>query len=242
MAEKIKAIVIKSSDRKEKDKNILLFSIEYGKIWATLKGVKSPNAKMKLAQNPFCFGEFILEDGKLGKIVTGLEVIETFHELSEDVDKYFESSGVLEVVNKMIFSNEKEQMEVFLLMIKTLKSICFCEVKPLYCLDKFMIELLKICGASVFSEKCSNCGDKLSETVYINYNVGELVCSNCKDSSCVELSKAIYLALKIVNNTDFERLGTVKLVQDSEKALLRVLVKNFEMRFDSHLKLIGILS
>ena len=62
MTQNVKAIVIKSNDRKEKDKNILLFSLEQGKIWATLKGVKSPNAKMKIAQNPFCFGEFILED------------------------------------------------------------------------------------------------------------------------------------------------------------------------------------
>ena len=60
MSEKIQAIVVKSTDRKEKDKNILLFSIEKGKIWATLKGVKGNGAKMKIAQNPFCFGEFVL--------------------------------------------------------------------------------------------------------------------------------------------------------------------------------------
>ena len=42
MAEKIQGIVLKSNDRKEKDVNILLFSLEKGKIWATLRGVKSP--------------------------------------------------------------------------------------------------------------------------------------------------------------------------------------------------------
>ena len=121
--EKINAIVIKSSDRKEKDKNILLFSIEKGKFWATLKGVKGANAKMKLARSPFCFAEFILEDGKMGKIVTGLEVIETFHELSENVDKYFEAIAVLEIINVIEFSNEHERAQIFMLLIKTLKTV-----------------------------------------------------------------------------------------------------------------------
>ena len=132
MAEKLQAIVIKSNDRKEKDRNILLFSIEKGKVWCTLKGVKSPKAKMKLAQNPFCFGEFVLENGKAGLIVTGFEAIETFHEISEDIDKFFSASAVLEVINSMNFSSLEDNTAMFILLLKTLKAICFSQANPVY--------------------------------------------------------------------------------------------------------------
>lgn len=242
MAEKVQAIVIRSSDRKEKDKNVLLFSIEQGKVWATLKGVKGANAKMKMAQNPFCFGEFVLEEGKVGCIVTGFDSIENFHELSEDVDKFFEGSAILEVINKLNFSTKDERAEVFLLTLKSLKTLCFGNAKPLYVLNKFLIELFKICGFPLNTEKCSCCGTKAFEKLYIDYSVGQLVCFACKSFSCDEVSKTTFMALKILNSLNFDKLSTLSLSQDSERVLLRLLVKNFESRFDSRLNFIGILS
>lgn len=242
MTEKIQAIVIKASDKKEKDKSILLFSIEKGKSWATLKGVKAPKAKMKIAQNPFCFGEFLLEDGRAGQIVSGFSSIETFHEISEDVDKYFEGNALLEVVNCLEFSNLTEQKEVFVLLLKCLKKLCFDKVGQGLILDKFLLEIFKIQGFPVNIEKCSCCGAKIFEKVYFDYQSGELVCPSCKGFNSEELSKTTYLALKILSASDFERLSTIKLAQGSELGLLKVLVRNFEARFEKRLKFIGILS
>ena len=242
MAEKVQAIVIKSNDKKEKDKNILLFSLEQGKFWATLKGVKGANAKMKLAQNPLCYGEFVVEDGKAGKIVTSFEAIESFHEISEDIDKYFEAVSILEVLNSLEFSSTSERARVFVLALKALKSICFDKIKNVYVLDKFFIELFKISGFPFYSEKCSGCGDKTFERIYVNYSIGELVCASCKTFDSEELSRSAFVALKIFNNTNFEKLSTLKLSENSEIILLRTLVKVFEVHFDKRLNLMGILS
>ena len=242
MAEKVQAIVIKSSDKKEKDKNILLFSIEQGKFWATLKGVKSANAKMKLAQSPFCYGEFVVENGKAGQIVTSFEAIETFHEIADDIDKYFEAIAILEVVNSIEFSTISERASAFVLVLKALKAICFGKNRSLYVLDKFFIELFKLSGFPLFSEKCSACGNKAFEKIFVNYSVGELVCAACKTFDVEEFPKTAYLALKILGDTEFEKLSTLKLAQGSEIVLLRTLVKDFEAHFDKNLKLMGILS
>ena len=240
MSEKIQAIVLKSSDKKEKDKSVLLFSLDHGKVWATLKGVKNPKAKMKLACNPFCFGEFILEEGHSGQIVTNFEVIETFHEISEDIDKFFEGSAILEILNCMEFSQELPQ--VFVLALKTLKTICFSKVKRVYVLDKFLLELFKISGVGLVPEKCSGCGSKAFEKLYINYVDGVLECVSCKSLTSVELSNTTLSALRILNMTDMEKLSTLKLAENSEVELLKVLVRNFESRFDRRLRLMGILS
>lgn len=242
MSEKFQAIVIKSNDRKEKDKNILLFSLEKGKVWATLKGVKGANAKLKIAQNVFCYGEFVVEEGKLGKIVTGFESIETFYELSENVDKYFESMAILEIVNSIEFSNQTEQKNVFVLLLKALKTLCFGNVKPLYVLNKFMLDLFSINGVSLYTEKCSCCGTTAFQKIFIDFNIGEIVCSSCKTFSCQELDKTVYTAIKILSDLSFDKLKTLKLAQDSEDSLLKILVKNFDFRFDKKLKFVGILS
>ena len=242
MTQKLQGVVIRSSDRKEKDKNILLFSLEDGKVWATLKGVKGPNAKMKIAQNPFCYGEYILEDGKVGKVVTGFEAIETFHEVSEDVDKYFEASALLEIVGCMDFATKNETAQVFVLLLRSLKTLCFSKVSPLYVLNKFLISIFEITGTPLVIDKCSNCDTKVFERVFMDYATGELVCINCAKYGSEELEKTTFLALKYLKSTDFDKLHTLKLAQGSEMGLLRVLTKNFESRFDKTLKLIGIFS
>lgn len=241
MSQKIKAIVMKSNDRKEKDANVLLFSLELGKVWVTLKGVKSAKAKLKSATSQFAFGEFVLEEGKAGQIVTAFECLESFHELAEDIDNYFEASSVLSVLDKLEFSNQTERARVFVLAVRTLKSICFGRAKHLYSLDKFFIELFKICGFGLYTDKCTCCGTKAFTKLFVNYSVGELVCVGCKNLVAEEISAVTYVALKFLDDTSFEKLTTLKLARESELSLLRVLVKNFEVHFDCQLKLMGIL-
>lgn len=242
MTKKVQAIVIKSNDRKEKDKNILLFSLDEGKIWATLKGVKSQNAKLKIAQNLFCFGEFVLEEGKSGYVVTGVDILESFYEIVGDVDKYFEASSILEIVNNIDFSTKTEIANIFVLLLRSLKSLCFGNFEHLYVLNKFLIELFKEYGIGLYSEKCSNCGTKSFERIFLDYSTGQLECVACKGFVNEELDKSTFLALKLFNNNDFEHLKTIKLANGSAISLLKILVKNFELRFDKKLKLIGVLS
>lgn len=240
MAKKLQAIVIKSSDRKEKDKDILLFSIEEGKVWAMLRGVKNSNAKMKMAQSPFCFGEFVIENGRVGNIVTGFEIIESFYEISQDVDKYFEAIGILEIISALEFSSQAERAKIFVLVIKALKALCFTKVKKFYTLDKFLLSTFDIMGFGLDATKCSACSTTSFNKLYLNLLTGELLCVSCKNLTPIELSRIEVLGLKVLSQTDFDRLSTLTLAGESAKDLLKILVKNFEARFGQKLKLLGL--
>ena len=128
-----------------------------------------------------------------------------------------------------------------MLLIKTLKTICFSFVKNLYCLNKFLLELFNLSGFALNPEKCSSCGCKIFERLFINYIEGGLECISCKQLLSEELSPALLSAIKILNNTDFEKLQTIKLAQNSEMALLKILVRYFETKLDKKLNFIGIL-
>ena len=90
------------------------------------------------------------------------------------------------------------------------------------------------------TQKCSVCGTRAFDRLFIDYATGELACVACKGFGSEELPKTTVSALKILTNTEFEKLSTLKLSAGSENALLKILVKNFETRFDEKLKFIGV--
>ena len=87
---KVRAIVLKSSNVRDKDALVCLYSLELGKIFVSMKGVRGEKAKLKFAKEIFCFGEYILEQTKSNFIVTGVDIIDNFYDLSKDIDKYYE--------------------------------------------------------------------------------------------------------------------------------------------------------
>ena len=77
---KVKAIVIGNTKLKEKDMLINLFTLEKGKMTVTMRGVRGDKAKLKSAKEIFCFGDFIVEEGKTN-IVTAVDIIDNFYEI-----------------------------------------------------------------------------------------------------------------------------------------------------------------
>ena len=99
MEVKVNAFVIKSIDYKENDKLLTLYSLESGKITATIKGVKKSGAKLKFASEPFCFAEYILAEKNGRYTVINASHIDSFYSLRLDLKKYYSSAVIGEVLN-----------------------------------------------------------------------------------------------------------------------------------------------
>ena len=140
MEEKVKAIVIGSKDYKEKDKQIVLFSLEYGKIYATLRGVKSFKAKLKMAKEPFCFADFVLTNSFSGSIVTSFEPIDTLFKITEEPERYFAGCTILDVLNTIVMPKEPNPA-LFVETLKALKALAYDTSNEKYILCKFLINV-----------------------------------------------------------------------------------------------------
>lgn len=231
---KTRAIVLSSIDYKEKDKLVSLFSLEYGKITAKLKSVKAFNAKLKFAKEPFCFGEFIIQ--KPANVISSVEVIDTFYDVTKSLEKFYNACAVVEIVKKVIQEGETNQ-PLFVSTLKTLSTICY-ENKQDYALAKFMVEILEAMGYQFTLDKCSECGQGFINKKWLNLDYGEIVCNACKSQNCVEISNKCHSALKILKNTEYEKLKTINLAKGSEKECLEILTLNFKNRFNIDIKLI----
>ena len=144
MTRKVTGVVISSKDHKEKDKLISLFTVEEGLVYASMRGVRGDKAKMKSAKEVFCFGEYVLENTKGNNVVTQVEIIDNFYGLTKDIDKYYEASSMLDIINKIATPQANPQL--FIDFLKGLRGICYQNIKKIYILDKFLISMFKKSG------------------------------------------------------------------------------------------------
>ena len=230
MTTKVKAIVLKAIDYKEKDKLLTLYSLEQGKMVCSMRGVKAPKAKLKFAKEPFCFGEFVIENTKGNNVVTQVEVIDNFFDITKDLDKFYEGCAILDVVNKL--STDQSDPALFIEIIKALKCLCYEKVKKYYVFDKFLLKIFENFGYYFLSQKCSSCGYDLDDDRYFNLDVGEFVCRHCKNDLCLKISNACFIGLRILSQTDYERLSSLRLGGNAEIDIYNLLDKNFEWRFN----------
>ncbi len=236
MEEKVKAIVISSKDFKEKDKQIVLFSLEKGKVTAFLKGVKGANAKLKFAKELFCFGDYVLTESKVGKIVTSCEPIDMFYDITQNYENFSQGALILDVLNTVVNFNETNTA-LFINTLKALKILAYEKVNPHYVSLKFLIGIFEALGYKLSLNKCCCCGGLFVNRRFLCLETGEITCLGCKSPQSIEISNSVHTALRILSTTDYEKLSTIKLVSGSEKEALFLLVQNFEQRFSKKLKI-----
>ena len=222
---KVKAIVIGGTNIKEKDKLVTLFTLERGKMTVNMRGVRGDKAKLKSAKGIFSFGDFLIEEGKTN-IVTGFDLIDNFYDLSKDIEKYYEACAILDIVSKI--STEPNPM-LFIEVIKALKALCYDNVKKYYCIDKFLLSVFKALGYGFLTERCSSCTSLMS-LKFFNYDVGEIVCAACKNSLCEKISDSCYGAMRVLDNSDYDKLKSVSLTGMGEVQAFHLLSKNFLYR------------
>ena len=226
---KVKGIIIESKDSKEKDKSVTIYTLEQGKVRATFKGVRGEKAKLKASKDVFTFGDFFIENTKGNNVVSQVDVIESFYGISQDLDKYYESCSVVDVVKKI--GNNTSDPALFMEIIKALKSICFGETKKNYTLCKFLLNIFAGTGYPINLEKCASCKAKMTGTKFFNFDFGEIICGNCRTLTSEKIEAGVIAALNILNNTDYERLNTLHIAENSKNEALKLLLKNFEARF-----------
>ena len=224
-----KGIVLSSYDYKEKDKLVEIFSLELGKITAVLKSCKSPSAKLKFAFQPFCFAEFsVIRVGKFYQIIDA-KLIDSFFDLTEDLSTYYYSMLALEIASVSV-DFEEQNPTLFLLLLNTLKHICYDKYPVDLTTLKFSETVMKNLGYQINFEKCNSCEMPYTNKIFLNLDSGEFVCLACKNQNSISISNQAFSVLKIVERTDYNRLSTVKIPQTVSKEALLIVCKNLEHR------------
>lgn len=228
MEVKVNAIVIKSIDYKESDKILTLYSLEYGKITASIKGVRKASAKLKFASEPFCFSEYVLVEKNGRYTVKNATYIETFYNLRLNVEKYYTASIILEFLSAM--TEEKVQdAQIFKIALDGVKNICY-EQEERQSLAVFLIKAVETLGYSIENVACHDCGQIISGRVFFSFENAQFSCEECRKEGFSEIMRETYLA--------YFNLKEGKAVEDVEAVnkVIRFLVYYMRVKTDTYLK------
>lgn len=140
----VTAIVLRSTEYKEYDRLLRLFTADSGVISAVIRGVRKPKAKLKFAAQPFSLNEYSLVERGGYYTVTECAPVETLFEITFDPDRYTAGSAMLEATDRGV--NEIASPETFVTLLRALKTLAYSQADPYAVLAKYLMDLLKIMG------------------------------------------------------------------------------------------------
>ena len=237
---KLKGIVIKADDYKDSDKLVTIFSAEKGLIRARARGVKKNKAKLAFAVQPFAFVEFMMTERDGFYTIINASSIDQFFAVTSDFDNYIFMLACLEVIQKTVKENEN-QIDLFLLLLNSLKLVAYEKVSSINVFIKFMIEAMGYLGFSFIFDKCACCGNKLNENnIGFSYEYNGLLCTRCLNKlDSLELNKVEYAILRNISAVDIEKLSTLHFPSREDKvSVVTLLTKVFRLLTDEEVNTI----
>ena len=224
---RVKGIVLASVDHKEKDKLLTIFSVELGKINGILRGVKAPKSKLKYASQPFCFASFELVKQGEYYLVTQVDLIDSFYDLTCDYDKFQKGSSMLKVCSKVLRKGIVNP-RLFITLINSLKVLTYEKFSEHFVVCKFILDFLKAIGYGLNLDKCIYCGKELENFAYFNNKTGDIYCSKCNNSEYLKLEEMDFVVLRQLDRIEIDDLSLLNPNQDTIIKLFNLL--NYELK------------
>ena len=110
MQVKVKGIILKTMDYKEKDKLMWVFTEEFGKISVLCKGVRSQKSKFQSLVRPLLFGEFLVYKGKSLYSLNEGNIINAFSKLTTTLELLTYGSYYVELVDIVSVDKDPQGM------------------------------------------------------------------------------------------------------------------------------------
>ena len=231
---KVNAIVTRAVDYKDNDKILTLYSLEKGKITANIKGVKKPKAKLKFASEPFCFAEFILAEKGGRYTVINASYLDSFYNLRLNLNKYYLSAVVTDVINNLIEENYTDA-QLFSLVINAVKNICYNDDEKTV-LAWFLYTIAEYLGYGINTLNCYDCSAIITGRVFFRYADASFSCQDCLVEGFAEITKDTYSALNTVALLNANSLSSVSIADEKVTKLLKFLFYYLSVKTDVKLK------
>lgn len=162
---------------------ILLFSKKYGKISVGTSINEKGRNKSALALRPFTYGRYELYKNKDSFNLNTAEVLKSYYRIGEDVDKYMNSSYVLEFTEKILQEGQPSQ-GMFNLILDYFSVIENRQKSHGTVVLGYQVKALKIMGVLPEMNVCMHCGkpcDKENPPVSLDIENGGVVCAKCRE-------------------------------------------------------------
>jgi len=185
MAQIIKneAIVLRKTKFSDTSLIVQLFTKNYGKISALLKGARSSKSKIGSKIDLINHVEvvFYRKEEKDLQLVTQVNIIEHFSNIRENLEKIKYASAVCELILKLIPENEVNE-KIFRGSVRIINLINQSSNSEILLFAQYLLFFTKEIGFEISFEYCSGCGNKIDNDTgnAFSYSNG-IICEKCNE-------------------------------------------------------------
>lgn len=201
---KTEAVVLTKIDFGDSSNIVSLFTREFGKISAMVKGgKKGKEARSGIVDPPNHLQVIIYsKSSREVQLISGAEIISHYPKTKDDYEKLKYSYAVLELLKKILPEHEQNH-KVFRGTVRILELIETGSEPAEVTFSRFFMFFLKESGYEIQIDKCSSCGKTTGGNSSLSYNfeIG-ILCDECGEGyvKSFGISAELFNYLKCLKN------------------------------------------
>ncbi len=213
---KSSAIILKTSDLRDADKLVNVFSANEGKVRAVAKGVKKTRSTLRACIQPFSHSLLHFHRGRDLDLISQGSIINFYGPVRDDIQKMLYAVYMMELLDKSLL----ERMPLPDLFSGTLEVLDYLNshtFNPLI-IRFFELRLLVSLGYAPTLHHCVRCGSTAGTMAAFSMAEGGVICSKCRS----DIARAFPLSgetLALIRYMISGRVNTLGRVKATETAL-----------------------
>lgn len=174
---KTEGIILSELRFRDTSKILTIYTKELGKISVMAKGAYRPKSKLLASTQPFSYNEFQFSKGKNFYYINQIDIIDTFYNIRNKIERIAFGFFILELLDKSIIEEEKNE-KVFGLLAKSLKILSNLDRDYLKFITSYELKYVSFLGYRPEIGACVNCNNKNTKMSF-SKTQGGLLCNNC---------------------------------------------------------------
>ena len=198
------------------------YTRERGKVEATVSGVGKPGSKLAPAVEPLVLSRLYFAEGRNLDRLTQCEVVESFYELRQDLQRLSLAAYAAELVARTTEPGHRDP-ELFDALVHTLSALTV-SAQPELVTWGFALRYLCLHGIGPVLDECGLCGQSEHRTWRYVDQMGGLVCDACNGPQGLPILPQVRAALRSLLQLPPERVDRLRLnpgMQEQIRQLLR---------------------
>ncbi len=196
MYQKTEAFILYSRNAAEADRIVTMFSRDYGKIQAKVKGIRNIKSRYGASLEQFSRGTFELYCPPKGgwPLIINCHIHDQYRNLKKDLKCFSLANYLIEVIDKLTPYREYNPA-VFILLFRVFKFLKEARKKEVV-LWMAILKFFKITGWQLQWEQCIFCQKKTPFVpIYFNAREGGIICPSCASAE-IEITVPTWQYLK----------------------------------------------
>ena len=174
----VKGLVIRTTDVKESDRILTIFTEEMGVISASARGARSLKSRKMSSTMQFCYSSFVLSKRGEYYSIKEAELIESFYGIRESIEGLALAAYICEILGDVTVA--EAERDLLRLSLNSLYAISEGRAPLVKIKAAFEIRAAAIIGFMPSVLSCSECGEK-NGSFYFDIMGGKLTCYACNE-------------------------------------------------------------